>query len=313
MSLKTSTDEGDCAQRRARGEPCASDGTLGGLVLFLGLVSNDTSPDKLKAKVERAPAAVKKDVIRQAEKKMKCEGEACVIEKAADKLPGEAAAAAQNDLLTAIKPRGPRDTTELTDNFQLDGVLFRWASDAKLAGFCPYPFAMMDQVGSRDHALSHTPVSQVLTGGRQPPLLYGPHAAAAPRPNPCSTMGHRAMYCAAILNTDVSTGRGKHWVCIFADARTEPATIEYFDSAGNPPPPEVTGWLTATRDGLAAAGVTAHIVIPGRIRHQRSRTECGLYALYYIRRRCEGAPPGEFAKTRVTDEAMTKFRKHVFR
>ncbi|MHB8736931.1 MAG: Ulp1 family isopeptidase, partial [Terriglobales bacterium] len=47
--------------------------------------------------------------------------------------------------------------------------------------------------------------------------------------------------------------------------------------------------------------------------HQNLDTECGLYALYYIRRRLEGVPYTFFEKQRIPDEAMTEFRKHVFR
>ena len=47
--------------------------------------------------------------------------------------------------------------------------------------------------------------------------------------------------------------------------------------------------------------------------HQESRTECGLYALFYIRRRLEGTPLSFFEERPVPDEAMTAFRQHVFR
>ena len=47
--------------------------------------------------------------------------------------------------------------------------------------------------------------------------------------------------------------------------------------------------------------------------HQESQTECGLYALYYIRRRLEGVPYAFFFEQLVPDAAMTAFRAHVFR
>ena len=47
--------------------------------------------------------------------------------------------------------------------------------------------------------------------------------------------------------------------------------------------------------------------------HQESQTECGLYALYYIRRRLEGEPYSFFETELVPDSAMAAFRMHVFR
>lgn len=49
--------------------------------------------------------------------------------------------------------------------------------------------------------------------------------------------------------------------------------------------------------------------------HQRSQTECGPYALYYIRSRLEGVPAEDFANpaARVSDETMEAFRQHLFR
>jgi hypothetical protein len=47
--------------------------------------------------------------------------------------------------------------------------------------------------------------------------------------------------------------------------------------------------------------------------HQESQTECGLYALYYIRRRLDGTPFSFFFEKLIRDAAMTAFRTHVFR
>jgi len=47
-------------------------------------------------------------------------------------------------------------------------------------------------------------------------------------------------------------------------------------------------------------------------RHQRGDTECGVYSLYYIRQRLEGTPARWFATDTVPDDAMIKFRKHLF-
>ena len=110
---------------------------------------------------------------------------------------------------------------------------------------------------------------------------------------------------------------------VFGDCRGEGEwSVEYFNSAGNPPPPPVTRWLEETASRLMTYrashprkyGDGAVVPVPlTDIRHQDSQTECGNYALYYIRRRLEGAPYSEFRETRIPDVAMLAFRKHIFR
>lgn len=84
----------------------------------------------------------------------------------------------------------------------------------------------------------------------------------------------------------------------------------------------MTRWLEATAARLSAFRA-AHPRLYGAgrveavpltdVRHQNSRTECGVYTLYFIRSRLEGRPYSEFRSGRIPDEAMTEFRRHVFR
>jgi hypothetical protein len=129
-----------------------------------------------------------------------------------------------------------------------------------------------------------------------------------------------------VINTDTSSGPGKHWVAVFVDCRPapdEPWTVEYFNSAGRPPPKAMVGWMERRRAQLAAyrgqlpssrGHVCDVIAVPVTdMDHQESQTECGLYALFYIRRRLEGTPYSFFFSQLVPDAAMTAFRAHVFR
>ena len=139
-----------------------------------------------------------------------------------------------------------------------------------------------------DFARTRAPLARLDLGrvlaGRAPQLLAGGGAPAA---------GGRSTF-ACVLNTDVSSGPGKHWVALFGDARAppgEPWTVEYFNSAGNPPPREVLRWTAAAaarlgelRAARGEAGGARREFLTG-VRHQRSRTECGLYALFFIRAR----------------------------
>jgi hypothetical protein len=214
-----------------------------------------------------------------------------------------------SNITKQFKPKGPRDSVQLLNNINIDSVLQGWA--AKFTDFHNIPFSMMD-FENEGGALARVDAAGVLEGKEKQSL--GPAGGIVRRP--CTTF-------ACVLNTDVTSGKGKHWVAVFGDCR-DPVdwSIEYFNSAGNPPPTPVTRWMekTATRlrgfraDNLDRYGDGDVTTVPlTDVRHQDSKTECGLYALYYIRRRLEGAPFSEFRGSRIPDEAMTQFRSHVFR
>lgn len=257
------------------------------------------------------------EVVREAAKQTGCFSESCVVGALealiVKKLPG-----GRKDLKDLLrrnfKAAGPRDSTRLTSNFDLDGTLDRWA--VEFPGFFPLPFAMMD-FWETGEPLARWSVSGILQGKRS---------------------GGSAKDCVAcILNTDLSTGPGKHWVCVFVGARDTkpeaekrklmaegkptgcPISVEYFNSAGNPPPRAVGRWMEETRDDLiraeGAAGTNRPVITKAvtSVKHQRSDTECGLYALFYIRARLEGRPVSDFEGRRISDDEMTDFRKHVFR
>jgi hypothetical protein len=213
------------------------------------------------------------------------------------------------ELALRFKTEGPRGSTRLLSNFNIDGVLREWA--AATPGFYNYDFNMMD-FEITGGSLARTDVAGILEGRAVQDL--GRLGGKTRRP--C-----RAFAC--VLNTDISTGHGKHWVAVFGDCRGSGEwTVEYFNSAGNPPPPPVTRWLEAAAARLTdlrarnprvyGAGAVTPTTITS-VRHQDSQTECGCYVLYYIRRRLEGAPLSEFRHTRIPDEAMVEFRKHLFR
>ncbi len=48
------------------------------------------------------------------------------------------------------------------------------------------------------------------------------------------------------------------------------------------------------------------------IRHQKSKSECGMYALFYVWARLNGVPPEYFTANAVPDQLMFEFRQHLF-
>lgn len=80
-----------------------------------------------------------------------------------------------------------------------------------------------------------------------------------------------------VVNTDVSTGRGEHWVCIYL----HPTGIaEYFDSYGFPPRErEIVSFLR--RNSLRY--VYNNYVLQGALSQN-----CGYYCIHYAKRKARG-------------------------
>lgn len=325
---RVGTDTSECSEvaNRKPGEPCSSRRVVAAIEEFVvasapesaasgdsGASSESTSRPLPKGGDDGAKA------VRTAAKVLGCTSESCIVThpKFRSFVREEGAGLAEVggtrildlELDRRFKTEGPRDSTQLLSNFNIDGVLQKWA--AAHPKFFNFSFNMMD-FEARGGSLARTDVAGILEGSE--PQNLGAMGGVVRRP--CDTFG-------CVLNTDVSSGRGKHWVAVFGDCRGENEwSVEYFNSAGNPPPPPVTRWLENSAARLAefraghprTYGTGAVVPVPlTDMRHQDSQTECGLYALYYIRRRLEGAPYTEFRDARIPDEAMVEFRKHVFR
>jgi hypothetical protein len=90
-------------------------------------------------------------------------------------------------------------------------------------------------------------------------------------------------------------------------------TVEFFNSSGNQPQPEYAKWLDKVRDELSNLdGVNPTIIKVCKWRHQHSRSECGVYALFYIYARLRGVPPSFFQDAPVPDQYMFEFRRHLY-
>lgn len=99
-----------------------------------------------------------------------------------------------------------------------------------------------------------------------------------------------------------------HWVAVFGDFRNPHKTIEYFNSSGRSAPSEMWSWMNKS-----AKSVSNCIALnASNIQHQRSETECGIYAVYYITARVCGLSYKKFRETTISDERVNKFRKNMF-
>jgi hypothetical protein len=244
-----------------------------------------------------------------AKQTLKCDSESCVVshptfQKFAIKNKIASNSELEENLDTRFKIEGPRNSTAWLSNYDIDKTLEDWAF--KFEDFFPCPFAMIDfdRMGDPLHRYN---MHDIYNGKHKKNTIMGTVKL------PCRTFG-----CA--INTDVTAGKGKHWMALFVDMRgSEVWTIEFFNSTGAPPQKSIVNWMKKTKENLEdylnqiGKKIKVEIIITSHLEHQESNTECGLYTLFYIRARIENVPYDRFLKIVIPDENMIEFRKHCFR
>jgi hypothetical protein len=309
--VTTSTSE--CAEdvKHAIGTPCASKKMTRTIIEFV-TTQHPSGRAQAAPRHELLPSAPTAEsvAVRDAAGILKCKSESCVVahpvlRKFAVKRKLMTVEDLDIELELRYKESGPRDNLDLLSNFDIDGTMRRWAR--VFPDLYPCPFAMMD-FDRNGNAFGRVRLDDMLNGRESVDL--GPGIGRVYRKFRCF---------GCVVNTDTSSGPGKHWVAVFVDCRGGPGemwSVEYFNSAGNPPPKQMVVWMERSRDALtryrADAGPVKSISVTD-MDHQESQTECGIYALYYIRRRIEGKPHTFFLEQLIPDDAMTTFRTHIFR
>lgn len=224
-----------------------------------------------------------KSILEKSKAMLDCDSESCVVSHSV-----VASVIGERVVLDIkerhFKPYGPRNNTNLLDNFNIDLTLNRWETQYDKFYHIYYQMIDFDIVKSE---LANIDICDVVKRGY-------------------NSLG-------VVLNTDVSTGGGIHWFCLFCDFTASPITLEYFNSSGNLPRKEVQAWLVRANQQLIHNKYDSKIVIASRIVHQEGDTECGPYSLYYIWSRLNKVPHTVFDKVKISDEKMIEFRKTLFR
>jgi len=122
-------------------------------------------------------------------------------------------------------------------------------------------------------------------------------------------------YIGCVLNTDVWSGTGKHWVCIFgtlsklSNSSRLVIYLEYFNSSSNPYTmiKSIPPWIDKLKKNY---DVKIKNIINTPL--QESETECGIWCLYYIKSRLLGYEANYFIKNNINDMDMIKSRKFLF-
>ena len=271
---------------RKPGEPCSRDPIINKIANIMGVKSSD-----------------KQSIIESAKKQLGCETEDCVLTKLA---PDIGYTDVDNEIAITMKIKGPTDSS-LLSNFNCDETLRQW-STGKYTNFFPFNFNMLDYASYslQNNRVINSPDTLATISFKK---LYDGKFIA----------GKEFRCCGCIINSDTYSGRGKHWMALFADARNPKKwTVEFFNSSGNSPAPEWCNWLVKTANYMdeiikeRKLPAKVEIIKTCDIRHQHSKSECGLYSLFYIWARLNGVDPAYFNNTPIPDQLMFEFRHHLF-
>jgi hypothetical protein len=89
-----------------------------------------------------------------------------------------------------------------------------------------------------------------------------------------------------VMNMDVHTGKGTHWVGVVLDCRTPLKPVcHYYDSLGRPPPPSSYTFFRQCLDRIRSPKARAHFLKHSAYNthvHQRGNTECGMHSIQFL-------------------------------
>ena len=250
---------------------CMDDDTVSKLVDYASTKNLDVKDGKDK-------------IIDGLKKELNCNSESCLLTKTEirDAIGHDVA---EKQLNSRFKPEGPFDSNEWFSNVNIDEVLNQIVEKYKEKKFLHIEFQMRDFER---------------TGGK------------LSRIDLAKEYSNNNVRCfGVVFNTDVSSGRGQHWFSIFGDFHKEPFTIEYFNSTGQGPLPEILTWMKKTKHHMEITlNKKVDDVIVSTIQNQVDNHSCGSYSLYYIISRLEGISHKHFTKNKIGDETMHIFRRH---
>ncbi len=261
-----------------------------------GVCSDDFTIDKIKEFLLKSTSAQQTElateddgkIIEVAKEALGCNSESCIIER--DAFRNFVGHANAQKMRKRFKESGPANSNKWLNNSNIDNTIAQWQQ--MFPEFLHVPFQMSD------FDKENTELNEI-------DLVH------EFKENNYKCMG-------VVLNTDISSGSGIHWFCIFVDARqSNHITIEVFDSAGNIPPSSVIRWVAKQRLALAnsfSGSKVEDLVVTRQNKLQYSNSECGVFSLWYIFCRLNKVPYSYFTKPgAATDEMMLQFRKYLFR
>ena len=290
-------DDSKCLSKSQDGL-CATGKVKQSIIDFIETKSKDgniqpNESDESDESVQRRRDATIINILDKAKELTKCNDEKCVIEKVINHHD------VKNAISSTFKHKGPRDVVKKLSNYDIDGVLSQWCLTNDK--FYNWGFNMID-FDKEGASLAKYNMVDVLKGNAI--LNLGKYGGIIKRP--CNI-------AACVVNTDKYSGGGIHWFAVLCDCRSDPYTVEYFNSSGNPPRVQIIDWMERTTKQLQEYS-GKQVVQKTNVgsRHQYGNSECGLYSLFFIRHRLDGNPYDSFLEYAYKDNIMTEFRKYCF-
>lgn len=113
-----------------------------------------------------------------------------------------------------------------------------------------------------------------------------------------------------VVNFDYSTGKGTHWVSVFADLKN--GKIYYSDSYGTKPINEIEKFMDKTENFIRNKYNIDVDRRHNKTVHQKKNSECGVYSINFILRLLKGETFDDLTSNRLPDDTVNKCRQKYF-
>lgn len=117
-----------------------------------------------------------------------------------------------------------------------------------------------------------------------------------------------------VFNTDPSTKDGQHWISLYMDLgkhNNDYPGIYYFDSFGRKPPKEIKELIKLAQEQGQKCNCEPYYFY-NDYSYQKRNSQCGMYAIHFIKKMLEGLSFEEYLNTKLSDKHMIDLRKDYF-
>ena len=117
-----------------------------------------------------------------------------------------------------------------------------------------------------------------------------------------------------VFNTDPSNKDGEHWISMYVDLgkhNSDNYGIYYFDSFGRKPSKEVKELIKKIQSQGAKCD-RKPVYFYNDVSYQKNNSQCGMYAIHFIKRMLEGLSFNEYLGTPLSDKLMITLRDQYF-
>lgn len=282
-------------------------------------------------------------IIEQAKDQLGCSTEVCILEALE---PHLGKSLITNEITSNFKIKGPTDN-KLLSNINIDAIMNKYSE--LFPGFFPYNFNMRNFASYRFRKGYVEHVPDTLATIQFSDLFANGHTCCGCVINDDTYQGPGTHWMALFADTrggkwsveffnSGANAPAPEWVNWMTKTKSQMEDIMDALKKGNTLKVEGTSGSVGTSVAVdtmpknpRAKNITTReesrefccetarkipqrvdIICCSEIRHQQSKTECGLYSLFYIFARLNGVPYEYFMKNPVPDQLMFEFRQVLF-